>query len=278
MVAALGHAGAAYRLIGQAADVGFVTPHNPAQARAMVAEIQAAHAEAGRGPEPINVFADLVVFLASDAHAAADRKARLDELAGREYTSDAAVFTGTPASSPSLLQEWQQAGLSGFRLRPGGDPRTISRRSPGAWCPNCSAAACSARPTTPARCAGGSGSAGPRAATPPPGGADHGQATEADSPRRALPRREQHHGLERSPLRQPHRVRFLRASGPDRGAGQVRLPVPRRRAAAAGAERRDLRPRRGGTSRHLHRPGRARGGHQPARPGRDDQLHLQRAL
>jgi alkanesulfonate monooxygenase SsuD/methylene tetrahydromethanopterin reductase-like flavin-dependent oxidoreductase (luciferase family) len=130
VVAALGHAGPAYRLIGQAADVGFVTPHDPAQARAIVAEVRAAHAEAGRGPETINVFADLVVFLAPDARAAADRKARLDELAGREYTSDAAVFTGTPAQLASLLQEWQQAGLSGFRLRPGGIPadlRAITR-------------------------------------------------------------------------------------------------------------------------------------------------------
>ena len=125
VVAALGHAGAAYRLIGQAADVGFVTPHDPAQARALVAEVQAAHAEAGRGAETINVLADLVVFLAPDTHAAADRKARLDELAGREYTSDAAVFTGTPAQLASLLQEWQQAGLSGFRLRPGAIPADL---------------------------------------------------------------------------------------------------------------------------------------------------------
>ena len=125
VVAALGHAGAAYRLIGQAADVGFVTPHDPAQARAVVAEIQAAHAEAGRGPETINVVADLVVFLAPDAPAAAARKARLDELAGREYTSDAAIFTGTPAQLASLLQEWQQAGLSGFRLRPGAIPADL---------------------------------------------------------------------------------------------------------------------------------------------------------
>src|SRR5580698_1944541 len=111
VVAALGHAGPAYRLIGQA--------------RAIVAEVRAAHAEAGRGPETINVFADLVVFLAPDARAAADRKARLDELAGREYTSDAAVFTGTPAQLASLLQEWQLAGLSGFRLRPGGIPADL---------------------------------------------------------------------------------------------------------------------------------------------------------
>ncbi len=125
VVAALGHAGVAYRLIGQAADVGFVTPHDPAQARAIVAEIQAAHAEAGRGPEPISVFADLVVFLAPEASAAADRKARLDELAGDECPSDAAVFTGTPAQLAGLLQEWQQAGLSGFRLRPGGIPADL---------------------------------------------------------------------------------------------------------------------------------------------------------
>jgi alkanesulfonate monooxygenase SsuD/methylene tetrahydromethanopterin reductase-like flavin-dependent oxidoreductase (luciferase family) len=125
VVAALGHAGLPYRLIGQAADVGFVTPHTSAQARAIVAEIQAAHAEAGRGPETINIFGDLVVFLAPDANAAADRKARLDELAGAALTSDAAIFTGTPAQLADLLQEWQQAGLSGFRLRPGGIPADL---------------------------------------------------------------------------------------------------------------------------------------------------------
>jgi alkanesulfonate monooxygenase SsuD/methylene tetrahydromethanopterin reductase-like flavin-dependent oxidoreductase (luciferase family) len=125
VVAALGHAAMPYRLIGQAADVGFVTPHNPAEARAIVAEIQAASAQAGRGPETISVLADLVVFLASDARAAAERKARLDELAGQELTSDAAVFTGTPAQLATLLAEWQQAGLSGFRLRPGGIPADL---------------------------------------------------------------------------------------------------------------------------------------------------------
>ena len=41
---------------------------------------------------------------------------------------------------------------------------------------------------------------------------------------------------------------------------------------------RDLRPRRRRTSRHLHRPRRPRRRHRSARPGRHDQLHLQRAL
>ena len=125
VVSALGHAATPCRLIGQAADAGFVTPHDASQARAIVAEIRAAQADAGRGPETIHVFGDLVVFLGADAAAAADRKARLDDLAGQEYASDAAVFTGTPAQLAGLMQEWQQAGLSGFRLRPGGIPADL---------------------------------------------------------------------------------------------------------------------------------------------------------
>lgn len=118
VVSALGHAAAAYRLIGTAADIGFVTPGDASHARQIVAEIRAA----GRAHDPIHIFGDLVVFLGPSVAAAAERKARLDELAGYVYTSDATVFTGTPAQLAGLLAEWQQAGLSGFRLRPGGIP------------------------------------------------------------------------------------------------------------------------------------------------------------
>jgi alkanesulfonate monooxygenase SsuD/methylene tetrahydromethanopterin reductase-like flavin-dependent oxidoreductase (luciferase family) len=67
----------------------------------------------------VHIFGDLVVFLDNDAAAAATRKARLDELAGYEYTSDATIFTGTPVQLADLLQGWQDSGLTGFRLRPG---------------------------------------------------------------------------------------------------------------------------------------------------------------
>jgi alkanesulfonate monooxygenase SsuD/methylene tetrahydromethanopterin reductase-like flavin-dependent oxidoreductase (luciferase family) len=67
----------------------------------------------------VHIFGDLVVFLDHDAAAAAARKARLDELAGYEYTSDATIFAGTPAQLADLLQDWQESGLTGFRLRPG---------------------------------------------------------------------------------------------------------------------------------------------------------------
>jgi alkanesulfonate monooxygenase SsuD/methylene tetrahydromethanopterin reductase-like flavin-dependent oxidoreductase (luciferase family) len=130
VVSALGHAAVAYQLIARAADIGYVTPRDADQARAIVAEIRAAQADAGRARDTIHIFADLVVFLDERDTPGGARKARLDQLAGREYESDAAIFTGTAAKLADVLQEWQQAGLSGFRLRPGaipGDLEAISR-------------------------------------------------------------------------------------------------------------------------------------------------------
>ena len=75
VVAALGHGPGPDRLIGQSADVGFVTPQDAGQARDMVAEIRSAQAEAGRAAEKLHVFADLVVFLAEDGGTAAARQA-----------------------------------------------------------------------------------------------------------------------------------------------------------------------------------------------------------
>ena len=70
-----------------------------------------------------------MVFLDSTAAAATARQARLDERAGAPYRSDAAVFAGTPGDLADLLLDWQAAGLSGFRLRPGtipGDLRQVT--------------------------------------------------------------------------------------------------------------------------------------------------------
>lgn len=72
-----------------------------------------------------HVFGDLVVFLDDTPGAAADRLARLDDLAGEPFTSDAAVFTGTPSALAEQLLAWQAAGLTGFRLRPGALPHDL---------------------------------------------------------------------------------------------------------------------------------------------------------
>ncbi|WP_416970762.1 LLM class flavin-dependent oxidoreductase [Streptomyces sp. 4F14] len=118
LVTALAHATVPYRLVARAADVGFVTPHDTGQARAVVEEIRAEQEAAGRAADPLHVFADLVVFLDDDPAEARARRARLDELAGEPYTSDARIFAGGPAELADLLQEFQTAGLTGFRLRP----------------------------------------------------------------------------------------------------------------------------------------------------------------
>jgi alkanesulfonate monooxygenase SsuD/methylene tetrahydromethanopterin reductase-like flavin-dependent oxidoreductase (luciferase family) len=119
VVSALAHQEVPFRLVARSADIGYVTPGDAGEARAIVAQIRGEQRAAGRAGETVHIFGDLVVFLDHDAAAAAARKARLDELAGYEYTSDATIFAGTPAQLADLLQDWQESGLTGFRLRPG---------------------------------------------------------------------------------------------------------------------------------------------------------------
>ena len=126
VVAALGHASVPYRLIARSADVGFVTPRDAAHAAGIVAEIRAGQAQAGRAAQTVHVFGNLVVVLDETEAAAAARRQRLDERAGTEYTSDALIYTGTAAGLADLLQDWQAAGLSGFRLRPAALPHDLT--------------------------------------------------------------------------------------------------------------------------------------------------------
>jgi alkanesulfonate monooxygenase SsuD/methylene tetrahydromethanopterin reductase-like flavin-dependent oxidoreductase (luciferase family) len=131
IVTALGHATVPYQLIARSTDVGFVTPHDTAQATAILTEIRAEQAAAGRANDTIHVFADLVVFLDDTRETAVSRKQRLDDRAGAEYTSDALIFAGTPSELADLLLDWHSAGLSGFRLRPGAVPHDLAQISDG---------------------------------------------------------------------------------------------------------------------------------------------------
>ncbi|WP_219508512.1 LLM class flavin-dependent oxidoreductase [Nonomuraea ceibae] len=121
VVTALAHARLPYEFAARAADVVYVTPRSTEQARDVVREIRGLSGE-------VKVFADLLVFVGDDAAA---RKARLDELAGAELTSDAAIFTGTAGELADLLLDWRRAGIEGFRLRPAvvpDDLKQITRR------------------------------------------------------------------------------------------------------------------------------------------------------
>ncbi|WP_232374714.1 LLM class flavin-dependent oxidoreductase [Mycolicibacterium mengxianglii] len=122
IVAALAHAEPAHRLSARSADVAFVTPRSVVE----VGEIAGVLASLRPGAaDPVRIFADLVVFLADTAEAAADRRARLDDLAGTAYASDAQIFVGTPVELADLLQEWHAAGATGFRLRPATVPHDL---------------------------------------------------------------------------------------------------------------------------------------------------------
>ncbi|GAB2577648.1 FMNH2-utilizing oxygenase [Paractinoplanes abujensis] len=105
VVTALAHNDIPYRFAEKSADVVYVTPKDAADARHIVDQVKVRH-----------VFADLVVFLEPVRSAA--------------VLSDARVFTGTPAQLADLLLAWQEAGITGFRLRPGrlpSDLRGITR-------------------------------------------------------------------------------------------------------------------------------------------------------
>ncbi|PRY37951.1 LLM class flavin-dependent oxidoreductase [Umezawaea tangerina] len=115
VVSVLAHVAPAYELAVRAADVVHVTPFDSSDVHRILREV--------RGVP--HVFGELVVFLDDRPGAAASRKARLDELAGAEYRSDALVFTGTAGELADLLLGWREAGLSGFRLRPGAVPHDL---------------------------------------------------------------------------------------------------------------------------------------------------------
>ena len=126
LVTVLAHGAPAYRLAATAADLVFTTPSSLEAVSAVVMEITAAQEEWRSEPDPLLVFADIVVFLDSPAESGADRKARLDRLAGEEIDSDAWVFTGSAKQLAELVEQWHAAGLDGFRLRPGALPDDLS--------------------------------------------------------------------------------------------------------------------------------------------------------
>jgi alkanesulfonate monooxygenase SsuD/methylene tetrahydromethanopterin reductase-like flavin-dependent oxidoreductase (luciferase family) len=125
VVTALAHGTVPFQLVGQSADLGFVTPRDAADATRIVARIRDAQKGADRAGDTIGIFGDILVYLDADEAAAAQRKTRLDERAGAEYASDALTFTGTPADLAELALQWQSAGLTGLRLRPATIPHDL---------------------------------------------------------------------------------------------------------------------------------------------------------
>jgi alkanesulfonate monooxygenase SsuD/methylene tetrahydromethanopterin reductase-like flavin-dependent oxidoreductase (luciferase family) len=124
LVTALAHSTVGYRLVARQADIAFVTPHDEADATAILSEVRHEAAKADRLAD-LSVFADLVVFLDEDAGTAVRRKRQLDHLAGETLKSDARIFVGSAAALADELVALHSAGYDGFRLRPGSLPHDL---------------------------------------------------------------------------------------------------------------------------------------------------------
>ena len=130
IVAALGHASVPYQLIARSADVGFVTPRDAAHAAEIVARDPRREQAARPGRQPGRPCTSSVTWWSSST-----RPRPPPSPAGSAWTSGPAPnTTATPTSSPAppvgladLLQEWQAAGLSGFRLRPAALPHDLTQ-------------------------------------------------------------------------------------------------------------------------------------------------------
>ncbi|MGK9273467.1 LLM class flavin-dependent oxidoreductase [Williamsia muralis] len=125
IITALAHQNIPYQFVATSADIGFITPSDVGDAKASIEIIRTAQDQAGRTDEIVHVFADLVVFLGDTTTAAEAHKARLDDRADIQYTSDAEVFTGTAETLADRLAELSDAGITGFRLRPGAIPADL---------------------------------------------------------------------------------------------------------------------------------------------------------
>ena len=101
----LAHITIPFRYGARSADIVSVTPRDRADVVKTVAEVHDLAAQAGREPETVKVFADLVVFL--------------DRSPASGFDSDAYVVAGPATRVADLIAEWHEAGIAGFRLRPG---------------------------------------------------------------------------------------------------------------------------------------------------------------
>lgn len=125
IISVLAHQTVPFRLAAEHADVVFVTPHDAGAATGILAELDGAAAELRRSRERLRVFADVIVLVEETSAAARDALARLDDLAGGEFRSDARIVAGTPTEVAEHLRALAETGVDGVRLRPARQPDDV---------------------------------------------------------------------------------------------------------------------------------------------------------
>lgn len=128
LVYVLAHQRVPYELAVAEADLVGITPRNDDELTGILNQLHDAGERIERRVDaPLKVWAEAVILIEDSAAEAARALARLDDLHGSAYTSDALIIAGTPADVAEQLQHWWQGGLDGVRLRPARLPHDLER-------------------------------------------------------------------------------------------------------------------------------------------------------
>ncbi|MFI0901406.1 LLM class flavin-dependent oxidoreductase [Streptomyces sp. NPDC020983] len=115
---------AARRTAARHADLAFVRAARPDDAGRARAEVQGLAAEAGRGPEPLPVLADLAVDLCGGERGPEPGA----EIALAADASGGVLFRGGPVDLADLIADWlRQGAVDGFHVRPVEPRRDLER-------------------------------------------------------------------------------------------------------------------------------------------------------
>jgi alkanesulfonate monooxygenase SsuD/methylene tetrahydromethanopterin reductase-like flavin-dependent oxidoreductase (luciferase family) len=128
VVFVLAHQTAPYELAVAQADIVGITPDSDEHLEQILGELGDAelHVER-RVPEPLRVWGEAVVLIEDTREEAVAALSALDELHGSSYASDAVILADTVENVAAHLLRWQQAGISGVRLRPARLPLDLER-------------------------------------------------------------------------------------------------------------------------------------------------------
>jgi alkanesulfonate monooxygenase SsuD/methylene tetrahydromethanopterin reductase-like flavin-dependent oxidoreductase (luciferase family) len=128
VVFVLAHQTVPYELAVAQADIVGITPHSDEHLQQILGELADAESTVERrAGEALRVWAEAVVLIEDTREAAVAALATLDELHGSTYASDAAILADTAENVAAQLLRWQQAGISGVRLRPARLPLDLER-------------------------------------------------------------------------------------------------------------------------------------------------------
>jgi alkanesulfonate monooxygenase SsuD/methylene tetrahydromethanopterin reductase-like flavin-dependent oxidoreductase (luciferase family) len=128
LVFVLAHQSVPYELAVAQADIVGITPHSDGHLEQILEELGDAELRVERRvPEPLRVWTEAVVLIEDTREEAVAALAALDELHGSSYASDAVILAGTAENVAAQLLRWQQAGVTGVRLRAARLPLDLER-------------------------------------------------------------------------------------------------------------------------------------------------------